>query len=135
VAHLSSSRIGVRSPPFHRAPDGLLNLKTLLDRNGARTTIEQHTLSSLSGGVYQNGNRASDTFQLKGPDGSAPCHSQTCTASWLDDARERLVREADGAAKTTLFTLDTQGNVTRKTGGGVSIARTSSGQGGVPETL
>jgi hypothetical protein len=33
----------------------------LLDRDGAGTTIEQHTLSSLSDGVYQNGNRASDT--------------------------------------------------------------------------
>jgi RHS repeat-associated protein len=80
--------------------------------------------------VYLNGNRASDSFILKGPDSSAICYwvSHNCAATWTYDARERLVQEKDGTGSTTVFTFDPQGNVTQESGTGGSVSRTYSGQ-------
>ena len=61
------------------------------------TIIEQHTLSYLDGsGDYQNGNQASDSFKLLGPDTSAPCRTSTCTASWSYDANDRVIYDNTG---------------------------------------
>jgi len=64
--------------------------KTLANRNGAGTTVEQHALSYLAGGLNLNGNRAPDVLQLKGPVSTAACYAATCTQSWSYDARERV---------------------------------------------
>jgi hypothetical protein len=60
-------------------------LKTLVNKDGTGATLESHTLAYESSGVYLNGNRAQDVFQLKGPDATAPCYGATCTASWAYD--------------------------------------------------
>jgi RHS repeat-associated protein len=87
------------------------------------------TASCAHGGVYLNGNRVSDVFQLKGPDGAAACYSATCTASWSYDARDRLVQEVNGTGVTTSFTLDTVGNLTGEVPStGAATTRTYSGQ-------
>jgi YD repeat-containing protein len=91
--------------------------------------IEQHTLTYIASGIYLNGNRASDVFQLKGPDAAAACYAATCTASWTYDARDRLSQEVNGSGTTTTFTLDIVGNVTSEApSGGTTITRTYSGQ-------
>jgi RHS repeat-associated protein len=106
-------------------------LKMLQNRKGdaSNTVVESHTLSYIRNNVYLNGNRASDAFFLKGPDAGAACyHSwQGCQAQWIYDARERLVQDTDGAGKTTVFTVDVQGNVTHESGTGGSVSRTYSG--------
>ncbi len=104
-------------------------LKMLTNRNAAGAVVEQHTLSYISGGVYLNGGRASDVFQLKGPDAAAACYSATCTASWTYDARDRLTQEVNGTGTTTVFTLDAVGNVIGEApSGGTTITRTYNGQ-------
>jgi hypothetical protein len=97
-------------------------LKTLVNADGLNNMVEQHTLDYVSNGVYMNGNKASDVFQLKGPVSSAPCWSATCTAGWGYDGRDRLVFEDAGTGDTgpagsvNLMTLDTIGNVTFDSG-------------------
>jgi RHS repeat-associated protein len=104
-------------------------LKTLTNKNAAGSMIEQHTLSYIQSGVYMNGNRVGDVFQLKGPDGAAACYSATCTASWTYDARDRLTQEVNGTGVTTSYTLDPVGNVTGEAPStGAATTRTYSGQ-------
>ncbi len=103
-------------------------LKTLTNKNAAGAMIEQHTLDYVTGGVFVNGNRVSDTFQLKGPDAAAACYAATCTATWTYDARDRLTAENTGAGLSTAFTLDVAGNITTETPTpGSAITRTYSG--------
>jgi RHS repeat-associated protein len=103
-------------------------LKTLTNKNAAGAMIEQHTLGYVTGGVFVNGNRVSDTFQLKGPDAAASCYAATCTATWTFDARDRLTAENTGAGLSTTFTVDVAGNVTTETPSpGAAITRTYSG--------
>ena len=104
-------------------------LQTLTNKNAAGSMIEQHTLSYIQSGVYMNGNRVSDVFQLKGPDGAAACFAATCTASWTYDARDRLTQEVNGTGITTSYTLDTVGNAVGETpSSGAATTRTYSGQ-------
>jgi RHS repeat-associated protein len=99
-------------------------LKTLTTNTGVPTLISTHTLTYIRNGVYLNGNKGSDTFQLKGPDNTAPCYSTTCTASWGYDARDRLIVEADGTGSTTAYSLDIYSNITQETQN-AGIARTA----------
>ncbi len=103
-------------------------LKTLTNKNGSGTMIESHTLGYETGGVFLNGNRAFDTYQLKGPSATAPCYSATCTAAWAYDARERVTSDYAGTGDTTFFTLDVQGNAIQETTGANGTARTYTGQ-------
>jgi RHS repeat-associated protein len=103
-------------------------LKTLTNKNAAGSMVEQHTLDYVTGGVFVNGNRASDVFQLKGPDPAASCYAATCTATWTYDARDRLTAENTGAGLSTAFVLDVVGNVTQETPTpGSAVTRTYSG--------
>ena len=110
-------------------------LKTLTNKNAAAAMVEQHTLSYIASGIYLNGNRASDVYQLKGPDAAASCYSATCTASWTYDARDRLTQEVNGTGSTTSFTVDTVGNVTSETTGTATTSRTFTGQQLATETV
>jgi RHS repeat-associated protein len=103
-------------------------LKTLTNRNGAGAMVSSNTLSYLQGGVYLNGNRSSSVFQLKGPDSSAACYTQTCTQSWTYDARERVRSENPGTGLTMSLMLDVQGNATQETVGSLKTTRTFAGQ-------
>jgi RHS repeat-associated protein len=89
-------------------------LSTLITKNGAGTTLESHTIVYESGGVYLNGNRASDQYVLAGPDPSAPCYTPAtaCTATYGYDPRDRLAGTSDGHGGTYSYTLDTAGNAT-----------------------
>ncbi|MFN0027846.1 MAG: LamG-like jellyroll fold domain-containing protein [Acidimicrobiales bacterium] len=103
--------------------------KTLTNKNNTGAMVEQHTLGYITANQYLNGNRVQDVFQLKGPDATAPCYNATCTAGWMYDARERLVREDPGTGATTAFVLDAIGNVTTETPStGSAITRTYNGQ-------
>jgi YD repeat-containing protein len=51
-------------------------------------------------------------FTQQAPDTAAPCRSAACTATYLYDPRDKLVREANGHGATTNYTLDAAGNVT-----------------------
>jgi RHS repeat-associated protein len=103
-------------------------LRTLLNKNGAGTLIESHTQSYLQAGVFQDGNRVSDVFLLKGPDATATCYTTSCTQSWVHDAQERVRYENPGTGAATHFTLDVQGNVTQEVTGTATMTRTYSGQ-------
>jgi RHS repeat-associated protein len=107
-------------------------LKQLTNFDGANALLEQHTLGYIRTGVYEQGNKLSDTFKLLGPDPSAPCRSTTCTAGWRYDARERLSFEDTGTGTTNTLTLDTIGNVTAESAG--SISRSYSGQKLISQT-
>lgn len=90
-------------------------LNTLVTKNGAGATIESHTVDYLdAAGDYVNGHRTNDVFTLLGPDTAAPCRTSACTATYLYDPRDRLVREVNGHGATTNYTLDSAGNVTRE---------------------
>jgi RHS repeat-associated protein len=114
-------------------------IKTLVSTDGAMptpVTLESHTMSYEAGGIYQNGNRTSDAFLLRGPDTAAPCRTTTCTQSWSYDARERLTNESTGTGTTTDYTNDVPGNVTQeKANGTVSRTATYSGQQLSAETV
>jgi RHS repeat-associated protein len=107
-------------------------VKTLISTDGATptpVTLESHTMAYEAGGVYQNGNRTSDAFLLRGPDSAAPCRTTNCTQSWSYDARQRLTNENAGTGTTTDYTNDVAGNVTQeKANGTVSRTATYSGQ-------
>ncbi len=91
-------------------------LKTLVTKNGAGTTLESHTVAYLdAAGDYVNGHRTSDVFTQQGPDTAAPCRSTACTATYLYDPRDKLLREVNGHGATTNYTLDAAGNITRET--------------------
>jgi RHS repeat-associated protein len=95
-------------------------LKKLETKNGAATPVilESHTVDYLdTGGDYVNGHRTKDLFWLDGPgDTSEPCQaSPGCTATYLYDPRDKLVREVNGHGATTNYTLDGAGNMTRET--------------------
>ena len=122
----SSSWVNEQSSERTYFGNGLL--KTLVNKNGAGTTIESHAISYLQAGVYQNGNRASDVFLLKGPDSAAACYGATCTQSWVYDARERVTHENPGTGSPSLFTLDVQGNVTQEVTGTATTTRSYAGQ-------
>ncbi len=90
-------------------------LKTLVTKNGAGTTLESHTVSYLdTAGDYVNGHRTSDVFTQQGPDTAAPCRSTACSATYLYDPRDKLLREVNGHGATTNYTLDPAGNITRE---------------------
>jgi RHS repeat-associated protein len=90
-------------------------LKTLVTKNGAGTTVESHTVEYLdSADDYVNGHRTKDVFTQQGPDTAAPCRIAACTATYLFDPRDKLVREVNGHGATTDYTLDPSGNITRE---------------------
>jgi RHS repeat-associated protein len=105
--------------------NGLLRTLTTTDGGSPATTIAQHTLSYVTvAGIYMNGNRVTDAFQLRGPDPAAPCYASACTASWQYDAQDRLVEEVTGTGTTTQYTLDVYGNTTQELTNGV-VSRTA----------
>ena len=106
------------------------SLKQRSNYDGANTLIEQHTVSYLDGTVYMNGNRVSDVFKLKAADGGTTCWSATCTASWLYDARDRLVVDSPGTGPATVFGLDAIGNAANEG----TTTRTFAGQKLVSQT-
>ncbi len=67
--------------------------------NGSPTTLESHLLGyRAANGVYMNGNRVADTYELKGPNTGAPCRpGSECEATYGYDGRDRLSwRPTDG---------------------------------------
>ncbi|HEY2940450.1 MAG TPA: DNRLRE domain-containing protein [Gaiellaceae bacterium] len=98
-------------------------LKTLNTVNGAPATIESHTVGYLDGGQYVDGNRTSDSFTLVGPNGSGPCATSACLATYGYDGRDRLTQEVKRGVTTT-YTLDLAGNVTCQASGQASIGST-----------
>jgi RHS repeat-associated protein len=106
-------------------------LKQLTNYDGTNAIIEQHTLAYTSGGgsgVYNNGNKTSDTFKLKNADGGSTCWTATCTASWTYNARDQLTQAADGTGTTTTYTLDAEGNITQQSNGTSTTTNTYNGQ-------
>lgn len=104
-------------------------LKTLSNRDGSDTVVEEHAPSYITpSDVYLNGNRYNDVFKLKEADGSSACFSSTCTALWTYDARDRLTQEVNGTGTTTNFTVDPIGNVTQEIDGGATTTKTYNGQ-------
>ena len=93
------------------------------------TPIELHTLSYLSGGVYLNGNKASDVFTQQQADGSGTC-STSCTATWQYNGQDQLTKESNtaGSGSTTSYALDAEGNATNIVSTGGTTANTYSGQ-------
>ena len=90
-------------------------LRTLVTKNGAGTTVELHTVDYIdTAGDYVNGHRTKDVFTQLGPDTAAPCRTATCTATYLYNPRDKLVREVNGHGATTDYTLDPVGNITRE---------------------
>ncbi len=75
--------------------------------NGAGTVLGTHTVGYETGGIFLDGNRASDAFALNGP-GSTACTGVTpsCTASYSYDARDRLKSSTDGRGGTTSYKFD-----------------------------
>lgn len=60
--------------------------------------VESHTLTyEDTDGDFHNGHVLTDAFRLVGPDGTLPCTAQACTASYVYDARERLIEATNGA--------------------------------------
>jgi RHS repeat-associated protein len=85
-------------------------------RNGSGDLLESHEYSYWDhNGVFQDGNRTSDTYQLVGPDTSAPCRATTCTSAWTFDGQGRLTSEDDGHGDQTNYTLDPAGNIVAQT--------------------
>jgi RHS repeat-associated protein len=83
-------------------------------------TVESHTLSYVSGGVYVNGNRVRDDFVLKGPDASVPCDvaADNCANAYTYDARDRLTQDQSirqGSSLTTTYDLFPSGDIHTKT--------------------
>jgi YD repeat-containing protein len=73
---------------------------------------ESHALTYTdSNGVYLNGHKTKDIFRLKGPNDD--CTASDCTATFLYDARDRLVEEHRGHGTTPgrRYTLSPSGNV------------------------
>ena len=105
-------------------------LETQTTQGAAGTTVESDSLSYLdASGDYQNGNQASDTFMLAGPDTSAPCRTltSTCTAGWSYDAGDRVIYDNTGTSQTYLA-LDAAGNVASQMAGWQATTSTYSGQ-------
>jgi YD repeat-containing protein len=97
--------------------------------NPSAALISSHVLSYIENGVYLDGNRASDVFQLIGADSSASCDTTTCTSSWSYDTRDRLLREATGTGPNTTYTMDVYGQNTAEwtiTAGGPTAVLTRS---------
>jgi RHS repeat-associated protein len=83
-------------------------LATLDVRNAGGQVLQTHTVGyDDPTGVYNNGIRTSDRFALNGP-GSTQCTGQTptCTASYIYDARDKLIATNDGHGTQTSYTLD-----------------------------
>ncbi len=91
-------------------------LKTLTTVNGASTTLESHVLGYRdTNDVYLNGNRTTDTYELKGPNTGAPCRpGSECEATYGYDGRDRLTSANNGHGDAYTYTLDRVGNVTTK---------------------
>jgi RHS repeat-associated protein len=83
-------------------------LATLGVRNAQGQVLQTHTVGyDDPAGVYNNGSRTSDQFALNGP-GSTQCTGSTpsCTASYVYDARDKLIASNDGHGTQTTYTLD-----------------------------
>jgi len=114
-------------------------LRTLETRNNAGTITESHTIGYFDGGgVYVNGNRATDSYVLKRPSASSAvtCVSTAspCAAEYEYDARDRLLRHQQRVGKETTYLLDEParligdttiraGNVTSQTKDGTTTTR------------
>jgi RHS repeat-associated protein len=107
-------------------------LKQLTNYGANNTTpIEQHALTYVDGGgVYLNGNKASDVFTQKQADGANTCSTASCTVTWQYNGRDQLTKETStaGSGSTTSYGLDAEGNATSIISGGVTTLNTYSGQ-------
>ncbi len=84
------------------------NLSTLDVRGAAGQVLQAHTVGyDDPAGVYNDGFRTSDRFSLNGP-GSTQCtgSTPTCTATYVYDARDKLLASNDGHGTQTTYTLD-----------------------------
>ena len=83
-------------------------LDTLQVRGASGQVLQTHTVGyDDPTGIYNNGIRTSDRFALNGP-GSSQCTGSTpsCTASYVYDARDKLIAANDGHGTQTSYTLD-----------------------------
>ncbi|MDQ3981342.1 MAG: Ig-like domain-containing protein, partial [Actinomycetota bacterium] len=100
-------------------------LKKLTTRKGdlLSTIVEQHDVDYLADTAYANGHRTKDVFFRSSPGTGAPCTSAAapCTATYVYDGRDRLVREDKGHGTPTDYTLDPTGNITKKVTGTTSL--------------
>lgn len=88
--------------------------------NSSGPLVEQHSLDYVQNGIYVNGNRVSDIFQLMGPMGQTQCRTASCTTTYNYGPRENLVRETRSwQANPTDFTLDSAMNVTDEAAGAI----------------
>ena len=90
-------------------------------------TVESHTVGYTDGsGVYLDGNRTSDQYQLAGANTS--CATSPCTATYSYDPRDRVDQESDGHGDTTTYTLNAEGDLTtQQTTGQNPVASTYAG--------
>jgi len=116
VARMPSSCTGESSNPGDYTTRQTTNwtfndngkLNTLEVRNAAGQVLQTHTVGyDDPTGIYNNGSRTSDRFSLNGPS-STQCTGQapTCTASYVYDARDKLIATNDGHGTQTSYTLD-----------------------------
>lgn len=86
--------------------NGKISTLNVLDAAGH--VLQTHTVGyDDPAGVYNDGFRTSDRFSLNGP-GSTQCtgSTPTCTASYVYDARDKLLSSNDGHGTQTTYTLD-----------------------------
>ena len=101
-------------------------LKTMSTKNGDGTVLESHDLTYTDGaGRYVNGNQTADTFKRSSPVASTPCSSETCTARFTYDARDRLVHQESGGGGSADYTLDPAGNIAKEIQAGSSGTTTT----------
>ncbi|WP_248579442.1 RHS repeat-associated core domain-containing protein [Nocardioides sp. InS609-2] len=91
--------------------------QTLTTRSGpleTGTLKERHVLDyTNAAGIYLNGNRARDTFTIKG--NSNPCSTTDCAAAYTYDGQDRLTQEQRSSGPTISYQLDAPGNLIKKT--------------------
>ena len=83
-------------------------ISTLNVLDGAGHVLQTHSVGyDDPAGVYNDGFRTSDKFSLNGS-GSTQCtgSTPTCTASYVYDARDKLISSNDGHGTQTTYTLD-----------------------------
>jgi len=131
----TSWTLGIHTSAWAWLLNGKLKTATTRDRAGA--VVESHTVGYLdSAGDWADGQRTSDTFQLKGP-GSTNCAAAACAATYSYDPRGRLVGSTDGHSGATTYTLDQPerntapmvraGNVTTEARPGATTAQSYAG--------
>jgi RHS repeat-associated protein len=95
--------------------DGALNtVKVWNGPSATATLVQSHTLAyEDAGGIYLNGNQASDRIEIDSPDDTtgdgdpeAPCQvGSACTTSFVYDAKDRLVSYDNARGGRTDYTL------------------------------